>query len=166
MVQKKTLQSGLQTLQWYPIALSMFVCSVAKWSQTPFGPMDCSRPGSSVHGISKARILEWVVMPLFRWSFQPRDQTHISCVSCNAGGFFTAEPLGKPLLLEWDPNSSLHPTRSRMNWILSDLTSPHILSPLPHSIPDTLAIFFPWHASEPLHWLSSLLRELFLEFFA
>ena len=27
------------------------------------GPMDCSQPGSSVHGISQARILEWVTMP-------------------------------------------------------------------------------------------------------
>ena len=45
-------------------------------------PMDCSLPGSSVHGISQARILEWVAMPSSRGFSQPRDQTHISCVSC------------------------------------------------------------------------------------
>ena len=55
--------------------------------------IDCSLPGSSVHGILQARILEWVAMPSSRGSSQPRDQTHISCI---AGGFFTAEPLTKP----------------------------------------------------------------------
>ena len=45
------------------------------------GPMDCSPPGSSVHGILQTRILEWVAMPSSRASSQPRDQTHISYVS-------------------------------------------------------------------------------------
>ena len=58
-------------------------------------PMDCSPPGSSVHGILQARILEWVAIPLSRGSSQPKDQT---CVSCTVGGFFTSEPLGKPSL--------------------------------------------------------------------
>ena len=50
-------------------------------------PIDCSPPGSSVHGgILQARILEWVAMPSSRGSSQPRDQTHVSCI---AGGFFT-----------------------------------------------------------------------------
>ena len=59
-------------------------------------PMDCSPPVSSVHGILQARILEWVAKPSSRGSSQPRDQTHISYVSCIAGGFFTTEPPGKP----------------------------------------------------------------------
>ena len=45
-------------------------------------PMDCCQPGSSVHGILQARILEWVVMPSFRWSPPPRDLTCVSSVSC------------------------------------------------------------------------------------
>ena len=57
---------------------------------------DCSPPGSSVHGILQARILEWVAMPSSSGSSQPRNQTPVSCGSCTAGGFFTAEPLGKP----------------------------------------------------------------------
>ena len=61
--------------------------------------MDHSPPGSSVHGILQARILEWVAMPSSRGSSQPRNQTHVSCVSCIAGGFFTAEPPGKPTCL-------------------------------------------------------------------
>ena len=44
--------------------------------------MDCSSPGSSVHGILQARILECVAMPFSRGSSQPRDQTHVSYVSC------------------------------------------------------------------------------------
>ena len=45
-------------------------------------PMDYSPPGSSVCEIFQARILEWVAMPSSRGSSRPRDQTHISCVSC------------------------------------------------------------------------------------
>ena len=48
--------------------------------------MDCGLCGSSVHGIVKARILEWVAVPFSGGSFQPRDQTQVSCI---AGGFFT-----------------------------------------------------------------------------
>ena len=50
--------------------------------QTLCDPVDCSPPGFSVHGIHQARILEWATMPSSRGSSQPRDQTHISYVSC------------------------------------------------------------------------------------
>ena len=40
--------------------------------------MDCSPPGSSVHGISQARILEWEAISFIRRSSWPRDQTHVS----------------------------------------------------------------------------------------
>ena len=43
--------------------------------------MDCSPPGSSVHGLFQARILEWVAISFSRGSSLPWDQTHISCVS-------------------------------------------------------------------------------------
>ena len=46
-------------------------------------------PGSSVHGILQARLLEWVAMPSSRGSSRPRDQTPISSVSCTGRGFFT-----------------------------------------------------------------------------
>ena len=82
---------------------------------TVCNPMDCSPPGSSVHGVLQARILEWVAIPFSRGSSQPRDRTQ---VSCTAGRFFTTEPPGKPtpasgplqmlpLGLEW--SSSLYP---------------------------------------------------------
>ena len=42
---------------------------------TLWDPVDCSLPGSSVHGILQAEILEWVAMSFSRGSSQPRDQT-------------------------------------------------------------------------------------------
>ena len=48
-----------------------------QWCSTLCGPMDWSPPGSSVHGILQARILEWVAMPSSRWSSQHRDWTHV-----------------------------------------------------------------------------------------
>ena len=55
-------------------------------------PMDCSLPGSSIHGILQARILEWVAMPSFRGSSRgsswPRDRTCISGAPTLAGGYF------------------------------------------------------------------------------
>ena len=50
-------------------------------------------PGSSVHGIPQARILEWVTMPCFRGSSWPKDQTHLSCL---LGRFFTLVLPGNP----------------------------------------------------------------------
>ena len=73
------------------IVIAIKVCC-AKLSQsclTLCDPMDCSPPGSTVRGILKTRILEWVAMPSFRGSSQPRDQTCIAQVSCIAGSFFT-----------------------------------------------------------------------------
>ena len=49
-------------------------------------PMDCSQPGSSVHGIFQARILEWVAISSSRGSSQHRDQTQVSHI---AGRLFT-----------------------------------------------------------------------------
>ena len=44
--------------------------------------MDCSSPGSSVHGILQVRILEWASIPFSRRSSQPRGWTCVSGVSC------------------------------------------------------------------------------------
>ena len=58
--------------------------------------MDCSPPGSSVHGILQTRILEWVSMSSSRGSSQPKDWNTSLGSSCIVGVFFTAEPLGMP----------------------------------------------------------------------
>ena len=58
---------------------------VAQSCPTLFDPMDYSSPGSSVHEIVQARILEWVAMPSSRGSSQPREWTQVSHI---AGRFF------------------------------------------------------------------------------
>ena len=45
-------------------------------------PTDCSPAGSSGHGISQARIQEWVAISSSRGSSPPRDGTLVSCISC------------------------------------------------------------------------------------
>ena len=69
-------------IPWY---LHLCLCSLVSL----FNPLDYSLLGSSVHGIFQARTLEWVAMSSSRRSPQPTDRTHVSCVSCIAGGFFT-----------------------------------------------------------------------------
>ena len=63
-------------------------CLVAKLCLTLCDPIDWSLPGSSVHGIVQARILEWGAISSSRGSSWPRDWTHVSCL---AGRVFTAE---------------------------------------------------------------------------
>ena len=70
------------------------VCSVAQSCLTLCDPTDCSPPGSSVHGIFQARILERVAISFSRGSSQHRDQTHVPCISC-IGGFLTTELPGE-----------------------------------------------------------------------
>ena len=52
-------------------------------------PIDRCPPGSSIHGILQARILDWVTMPSSRAYSQPRDQTHVSWSPALAGESFT-----------------------------------------------------------------------------
>ena len=59
--------------------------------------MDCSLPGSSVHGILQAGILAWVAIPFSRGSSRPRDQTQVSLI---AGRFFTVWAIREALVQE------------------------------------------------------------------
>ena len=63
-----------------PYTLCCCCCLVIKSCTTLCDPMDCSPPGSSVHGIFQARILEWVAISFSRGFSQPRDWTRISWV--------------------------------------------------------------------------------------
>ena len=60
-----------------------------QWCPALCDLMDCSSPGSSVHGILQARRLEWVAMPSSRGSSRPRDQTQSFMSSALADGLFT-----------------------------------------------------------------------------
>ena len=66
------------------------LCSVTQSCPTLWDPNDCSPPGSSVHGLLQARILEWVAMSYSRGSSQPGVK-----YTSLAGGFFTTAS-GKP----------------------------------------------------------------------
>ena len=71
------------------------VCVHAKSLQ--LCPMDCSLPGSTVHGILQARILEWVATPSSMGSSQPKDQTCVSSVYVHwQGDSLPLVPPGKP----------------------------------------------------------------------
>ena len=58
----------------------MLASEIAQLCPTLCDPMDCNLPGSSVHGILQARILEWVAISSSRGSSQPRDWTWVSCL--------------------------------------------------------------------------------------
>ena len=80
----KTL-TGYTKVKWSEIAQVKSLKSLSRVQL--FGtPWDCSLPGSSVHGIFQARVLEWVAMSFSRGSSRPRDWTW---VSCTAGRRFT-----------------------------------------------------------------------------
>ena len=66
---------------------------VAQLCQTLCNPRDCSLPGSSVHGILQARILEWVAVPFSREPSQHRDRTQVSHTAVDS---LPSEPPGKP----------------------------------------------------------------------
>ena len=71
---------------------------VAQFCLSLCHPMDCSLQSFSVHGISQARILEWLAIPLSRGSSHSRDQTHVSCI---AGRFLMVwASKGSPTLIE------------------------------------------------------------------
>ena len=85
----------------YVICSGMCICSLkvkvlfAQLCPTFFDPMDCSPPGSSVHGILQAKIREWVANLFSKGSFQPRDQILVSCIT---GGFlYHLSHQGRPL---------------------------------------------------------------------
>ena len=77
--QLKRLSSSSSSSKWWKVL-------VTQMCPTLCHPMDCSPPGSSVHGIFKARILKWVAISYSKGSSWPRDQTQ---VFCTAGRFFT-----------------------------------------------------------------------------
>ena len=80
------------------ICLFVYVCAQPCLTPTLCNPRDCSQLGSSVHRIFQARILEWVAIFSSRGSAGLRDWTLISCISCIAGGLFTAQPPRKPYI--------------------------------------------------------------------
>ena len=71
---------------------------VAQSCPTLCDPVDCSLPGSSVHGILQARVLEWVTISFSRGSSQPRDRTQVSGIP---GRHFNLWATFEWLLISW-----------------------------------------------------------------
>ena len=86
---------------------------MAQLCQTLLDPMDCSLPGSSVHGVLQARILEWVATPFSSGSSGPGDQTQVSLI---AGRFFTIWATRGAQIL-----TPSHPSRSSQSTELTSL---------------------------------------------
>ena len=81
---------------------------VAQSCPTLCDPVDCSLPGSSVHGILQARIMEQVATSFSRGSSQPRDGIQVSCI---ASGFFTigdTRAIIRPKKIQNSTNLMLH----------------------------------------------------------
>ena len=95
------VSTGVYMCLYMCVCVCVCVCGVhvcvARLCLTLGNRVDYSPPISSP-GILQARILEWVAISSSRGSSWPRDQTHVPCVSCIVGGFFTAVPLGKPFV--------------------------------------------------------------------
>ena len=84
-------------------------------------PVDCSLPGSSVHGILQARILEWVAISYSRGSSRPRNRTRVSCI---AGRFFTNWAMREATnFLLSSSQDSLYQTGDRWLWHIGLLPS-------------------------------------------
>ena len=76
----------------HPSAVPNGQCAASLNVSTLWDPMDCSPPGSSVHGVLQARMLEQITMPSSREPSQPRDWTRVSRI---AHGFFTVGAAGE-----------------------------------------------------------------------
>ena len=82
---------------------TMCVCMHAKSLQSCSAlcdPMNCSLPGSSVHGILQARIVEWVAMPSFRESSQGSNPSLLCLLHCQVGSL-SLMPLESPWRYIW-----------------------------------------------------------------
>ena len=75
---------------------SSWVCVLSHSVMSDCDTLDCSPQGASFLGVLWARMLEWVAISSSRESSRPRDQTHVSCVSCIGRQIFTIVPPGKP----------------------------------------------------------------------
>ena len=73
----------------------VWACVYAQLCLTPCDPMDCSPPGSSVHGISQAIILGWVPFPSLGDLPDPGTEPVSPMAPAMAAGFFTTVPPGK-----------------------------------------------------------------------
>ena len=96
--------------------------SLTQLCLTLWDPMDCSPPGSSLHGILQARILEWVAISFSRGSSRPRDQTPVSRI---AGSYFNFWATREAY---FSISNLLNYDKYFLNWHISKLVTNYIYS--------------------------------------
>ena len=104
---------------WTSVVLSyVCVCSVTPLCPNLCNPRDCSPPGSSVHRILQARILEWVAISFSRGSSRPGDWTGVSCASCIGRWIlYHGAPWEDPIIPACIPRHQSWPTLcNTMDW--------------------------------------------------
>ena len=158
----KTLEHGFLSTPWrfnaHKVSLlchadECAVCLATQLHLTLYDPMDCSPPDPSVHGISQARVMEWVAISSRR-SSQPRDWARISRVSCITGRFFTCWAM----LLSSVQFSSVSQSCPTLCWTAKEL------HPVHHQLLEFTQTHAHWigDAIQPSHPLSSpLLPSIF-----
>ena len=99
--------------------VNFLLCSGAPLGQTLCDPMVCSSPGSSVHGILQARILEWVAISYSEGSSPPRDWTlgQLCLLNCR-GEFLPLAPPGKAIFTRMSEKLSVElcPCQESRTW--------------------------------------------------
>ena len=89
------MEKNLEPYTWNEHNIVNQLC--AQSCPTLYNTMDCSSPGSSVHGILQTRMPEWIAISYSRGSSQPGDWTHISCISCLDNRFIITAPPGESI---------------------------------------------------------------------
>ena len=74
----KSVKDYVKAIYCHSAYLTFMQTEVAQSCPTLCEPIDCSLPGSSVHGIFQAIVLEWIAISFFRRSSQPRARTQVS----------------------------------------------------------------------------------------
>ena len=126
---------------------------VAQLCPTPSDLMNCSLPGSSVHGIHQARVLEWAAIFFPRGSSRPKTRTRISCI---AGRFFTDLGMREVFRIPWTSLYELIHNKSQIK-----LLSQTIISPLHWQSLGSLVSHFQLFVLSNLHCSSSCLLSCF-----
>ena len=101
---------------WVRPSDTVHACTISCWVVSDCDPMDCGLPGSSVCGVSQARILEWIAALSFKGSSQTRAWTSISYISCiSRQSFLPLAPHGKPRQMQTSPRPTCYDHRCMMH---------------------------------------------------
>ena len=135
--------------------------SLEKWSEvtqscpTLCNPMDCSPPGSSIHGIFQTRILEWVAISFSRGSSQPRDRTPVSCIEAR---FFTIWATREALYsLYTSINNPFLNTPQIAHLVLARTLADKVLEPRFPGLPALCSAHWDWPTPVFSSWVSDWL---------